>query len=62
MSFTVLCVCVGNAINEIDQIWQQISHKLSEQDEIWPVDRGGLLYIRAKIGELWPREFPGAPK
>jgi len=36
----------------------------SEGDEIWQIDRGGLAvpeYIRAKIGELWPRGSPGAP-
>jgi len=28
---------------------------LSEPDKIWHIDRGALLYIRAKIGELWPK-------
>jgi len=30
---------------------------LSERDEIWQIDREGLtVYVRIKIGELWPRE------
>jgi len=44
-SFTVFCVCVcvcfvGHAVNEL---WQQISRNgLSDRDEIWHIDRGGL--------------------
>jgi len=53
--------CVCHAVNEIDELWQQLSivQEFSERDEIWQLDRGGL-YITIQIGELWPNSPLGA--
>ena len=32
-----------------------VCHAVNEIDEIWQIDRGALLYIRVKTGDLWHR-------
>jgi len=34
----------------------------SEGEEIWQLDRGGLLHITTQIGELWNRGPPSGVK
>ena len=34
-------------------VGRYLVHRLSERDEIWQTDIGGLLYMTAKTGELW---------
>ena len=54
-------MCVGHAVIEIDKLWQQVSRRgVSEQDEIWRVDRGCLLYIRPRLVNFGPGSPLGA--
>jgi len=49
----------GHAVNEIDELWQQTScRQLSEGDEIWHLDRGGLAL---RHHPNWWTGPPGAP-
>jgi len=34
----------------------------SERDDIWQLDRGGLLYVISQIGELWCMGCPWGAK
>jgi len=55
-----------HAVNDIDEIWQYISRiGVSERDDIWHVDRGGLAVHQGQDWcELWPSGLrsPWAPK
>jgi len=65
-----------HAVNDIDEIWQHISRigpsrsdtpiiGVSERDDIWHVDRGGLAVHQGQDWcELWPSGLrsPWAPK
>jgi len=53
MSLTVFLV---HAVTEIDNIWQNGT----KFDRL--LIREGLLYIRAKIDELWPKRSPLGPQ
>ena len=47
---------VNHAVNEIIEVWQQISSTLvSKREEILYIDWSGLLYILSKIGKLRPK-------
>ena len=48
-------VFVGHALNEINEIWQQISRTGFKNGTKFSVLMGAyaLTYTRAKIGELW---------
>jgi len=58
---TIFCLFVGHAVNEINEVWQQISRK-----EVVGTERKLailiLLYITSKTGELWPKGPPRVPK
>jgi len=58
----LVCLFVGNAVNEIDERWQQISRReVLRREKIGTIERA-LLYITTQTGELWPRRSPSAPK
>ena len=60
MSFTVFCRSCHQRNRR--NLAADIIDRLSEGNEILQIDRGALVYIRAKIGELWSRRSPGVPK
>jgi len=60
--FLCMCVSVMPSTKLINFGSRYLVEGFSEGDEIWPHNRGALLYITTQIGELWPRRFPGAPK
>jgi len=67
LSFTAFCFCVflfvGHTVNEINDVWQQISHTRCQKGTKFDtlIDRT-LLYIISKTGELWPKGSPWGAK
>jgi len=55
-------VFVGHAVNEIDEVRQQVSKTESKGNEIWHIGITTLLCISAEVGELWPRGSPWSAK
>jgi len=62
--FVFLCMCVSvmPSTKLINFGSRYLVEGFSEGDEIWPHNRGALLYITTQIGELWPRRFPWGTK
>jgi len=53
ISFTVFCLFVGHAINEMYEVWQQIYTGCQNGTKFGMLIDRALLYINSKIGELW---------
>jgi len=68
ISFTVflcLCVSVGHAVNEIDELWQQIGPispisytGFQKGTKLGSLIKEALLYVITQTGELW---YMGSP-